>query len=85
LVDEILSFDNGIPKHDTFARVLSRLNPVNIQTYFIAWVNEIDSADIISIAGKTARRLFSAKEQYKALHMVSVWSCGRGLVLDQKK
>jgi predicted transposase YbfD/YdcC len=53
-----LPFENGIPKHDTIARVLSRLNPVSIQTCFIAWVNKIASgasADIIAIGGKTAR------------------------------
>ena len=83
-----LPFENGIPKHDTIARVLSRLNPVSIQTCFIAWVNEIArgaNADIIAIDGKTARRSFSTKERDNTLHMVSAWSCGHGLVLGQQK
>lgn len=83
-----LPFENGIPKHDTIARVLNRLNPVSIQTCFIAWVNEIArgaSADIIAIDGKTARRSFSTKERDNTLHMVSAWTCGHGLVLGQQK
>ena len=32
-------FDNGIPKHDTIARVLSRLDPSALQNSFIAWIN----------------------------------------------
>lgn len=83
-----LPFENGIPKHDTIARVLSRLNAVSIQACFIAWVKEIAadaSANIIAIDGKTARRSFSTKDRKNVLHMVSAWSCGHGLVLGQQK
>lgn len=83
-----LPFKNGIPKHDTIARVLSRLNAASIQTCFIRWVKEIAAdvnADIIAIDGKTARRSFSTKDRKNALHMVSAWSCGHGLVLGQQK
>lgn len=83
-----LPFEHGIPKHDTIARVLSRLNAASIQTCFIGWVKEIAtevSADIIAIDGKTARRSFSTKDRKNALHMVSAWSCGHGLVLGQQK
>lgn len=87
-LQKYLPFDNGIPKHDTIARVLSRLNAASIQTCFIGWVKEIAadvSADIIAIDGKTARRSFSTKDRKNALHMVSAWSCGHGLVLGQQK
>ena len=43
------------------------------------------NAEIIAIDGKTARRSFSTKERKNALHMVSAWSCGHGLVLGQQK
>jgi predicted transposase YbfD/YdcC len=55
---QYLPFENGIPKHDTIARVLSRLNPDAIQNYFIKWVKDIakqSKADVITIDGKTAR------------------------------
>ncbi len=83
-----LPYENGIPKHDTIARVLSRLEPELIQTRFIKWVQDIakDSrVDVIAIDGKTARRSFSTKERNNALHMVSAWSCSHGLVLGQQK
>jgi predicted transposase YbfD/YdcC len=83
-----LPFEHGIPKHDTIARVLSRLNPARIQQCFINWVKDIaadEDMQLIAIDGKTARRSFSTKTRHDALHMVSAWSCGHGLVLGQQK
>ena len=40
-LQKYLPFSNGIPKHDTIARVLSRLNPTTIQRCFIDWVKDI--------------------------------------------
>ena len=83
-----LPFANGIPKHDTIARVLSRLDPNAIQECFFSWVQEIASAssgDIIAIDGKAARRSFTTKERRNPLHMVSAWSCNNGIVLGQRK
>lgn len=83
-----LPFTHGIPKHDTIARVLSRLNPAHIQQCFINWVKAVAAegdAQVIAIDGKTARRSFSTKTRHDALHMVSAWSCGNGLVLGQQK
>lgn len=81
-------FANGIPKHDTIARVLSRLEPGALQQSFLSWVKEIAArscADIIAIDGKAARRSFKTKERKNPLHMVSAWSCNNGLVLGQRK
>lgn len=83
-----LPFDKGIPRHDTIARVLCRLEPASIQTSFINWVKDIAQqcdADVIAIDGKTARRSFTTKDRKNALHMVSAWSCTNGLVLGQRK
>ena len=83
-----LPFDKGIPRHDTIARVLCRLEPVSIQTSFINWVKDIAQqcdADVIAIDGKTARRSFTTKGRKNALHMVSARSCANGLVLGQRK
>lgn len=81
-------FANGIPKHDTIARVLSRLSPTAIQRSFLSWVKEIakiTTADIIALDGKAARRSFTTKERRNPLHMVSAWSCNNGIVLGQRK
>lgn len=83
-----LPFENGIPKHDTIARVLSRIEPDAIQRCFIKWVQDIaceSELDVVAIDGKTARRSFTTKERSNALHMVSAWSCSHGLVLGQQK
>jgi len=83
-----LPFDNGIPKHDTIARVLSRLNPATIQHCFVNWVKDIAQqaqGDVIAIDGKTARKSFTTKDRKNPLHMVSAWSCGNGIVLGQQK
>ncbi|MDP8034604.1 ISAs1 family transposase [Pasteurella atlantica] len=83
-----LPFHNGIPKHDTIARVMSRLEPEAIQTCFINWVKELITevdGEIIAIDGKSARGSFSTKNRKDSLHMVSAWSCENGLVLGQQK
>ena len=33
-------YKNGIPVHDTIARVISMLNPKQFQSCFIAWMND---------------------------------------------
>ena len=48
-------FENGIPSHDTIARVISILNPNILNQCFISWVNQIrehQDLQIIAIDGK---------------------------------
>jgi hypothetical protein len=55
------SFNEGIPKHDTIARIISRLKPDEIECAFQSWISsliETTGADIIAIDGKIARRSF---------------------------
>jgi predicted transposase YbfD/YdcC len=80
------SFDAGIPKHDTIARVICRLKADEIEHAFQSWISsliETTGADIIAIDGKTARRSFTTKDRKSALHTVSAWSCQHQLVLGQ--
>jgi hypothetical protein len=37
----ILELPNGIPSHDTFARVFARLNPEQFQQCFLHWVRSL--------------------------------------------
>ncbi len=37
----ILELPNGIPSHDTIARVFSRLNPEQFQKCFLSWIQSI--------------------------------------------
>lgn len=81
-------FEHGIPKHDTIARVLSRLDPTALQTSFISWVNaasQLTDGEVIAIDGKTVRRSFQTGNRKSAIHMVSAWACKNNMVLGQRK
>ena len=81
-------YKEGIPKHDTIARVLSRLDTEALQKSFISWVNsasKLTDGEVIAIDGKTVRRSFQKGNRKSAIHMVSAWACQNNLVLGQQK
>ena len=83
-----LPYKNGIPRHDTIARVISRLSPTALQTGFISWMKSVatlTSGEIIAVDGKQARRSYDKRLRKSALHMVSAWACCNGVVLGQQK
>ena len=85
-----LQLPNGIPSHDTFRRVISRLNPEEMQVSFSKWIKSVCHAigsDIVAIDGKTLRHSFERGERdgKGAIHMVSAWSSKAKLVLGQVK
>jgi hypothetical protein len=87
-LEKFLDLSNGIPSHDTFARVLAALEPGELQDGFLSWVSSISEQlgiELIHIDGKTARGSYDREEKLKALHSVSAWSSEYGLVLAQQK
>ena len=85
---EALELSNGIPCHDTFRRVLSRLDPDELTRCFISWtaaLSDLSGGDIVSIDGKTLRRSFDRASSKAAIHMVSAWANCNRLVLGQVK
>ncbi len=85
---EFLSLPNGIPSHDTFSRVWSRIEPSEFQECFQVWVSSITKklgVEVIAIDGKTLKQSYDREAQQKALHIVSAWSSSHQLVLGQKK
>ncbi len=83
-----LELPNGIPCHDTFARLFARLDPQQLQTCFINWVKSISKlvdGDVISIDGKALRHSFDKQNDKGMIHMVSAWLSSQGLVLGQVK
>jgi predicted transposase YbfD/YdcC len=85
---DLLDLPHGIPGHDTFRRVLSRLAPEELTQCFIAWTNALSAAsggDIVSIDGKTLRHSFDQATSTAAIHMVSAWASANRLVLGQLK
>src|SRR3954447_18473712 len=58
---DLLALPHGIPGHDTFRRVLSRLDPEELTACFSAWtqaLSEASDGDMVSIDGKTLRHAF---------------------------
>ena len=55
---QFLELPNGIPSHDTFARVFARLNPEQFQQSFLSWsksISNVTQGEVIAIDGKTLR------------------------------
>ena len=85
---QFLELPHGIPSHDTFRRVLSRLQPDELTQCFVSWtaaLRESLDGDIVAIDGKTLRRSFDHATSHGAIHMVSAWANANRLVLGQLK
>ena len=81
-----LALPGGIPSHDTFGRVFARLDPAEFQRCFLAWVSAVapeTTGQVVALDGKTLRRSHDCSNGKAALHLVSAWACGSGLVLGQ--
>ncbi len=83
-----LELPNGIPSHDTFARVFALLDASKFIELFQNWVkavlgNNASEISMIAIDGKTSRRSYSNALKNDALHLVSAWSSEFGLTLGQ--
>lgn len=82
-----LSLPNGIPTHDTFARLFARLEPEQMQQCFIEWIgaiSQLTQGEIIALDGKTVRGSYDSSGK-GAIHMVSAWASTNRLVLGQRK
>ena len=83
-----LSLTNGIPSHDTFNRVFSRIDPNQFMDCFLAWIHSLGSIldkEVVAIDGKTIRRSHDNGDNRAAIHMVSAWATQSSLVLGQIK
>jgi predicted transposase YbfD/YdcC len=83
-----LKLDNGIPSHDTFARVFALISPAAFNERFVEWMAAVRSAtadEVIAIDGKTARRSHNKGKGQSAIHLVSAWATRNRLTLGQIK
>ena len=77
---------NGIPSHDTIARVLERVNSNELQDTFISWMQSCANTcggQVVAIDGKTLRRSYDRVSSKNALHLVSAFAADLGVVLGQ--
>lgn len=87
-LQEYADFDNGIPSHDTLARVMSLINPQQFQRCFSNWMQSchtLTAGEVIAVDGKTLRRSYDKRRRTGAIHIVSAFSTANGVVLGQVK
>ena len=84
---QFLELPNGIPSHDTFNRVFTRLSPQGFQRCFTSWVRSLSGAyaGLIALDGKRLRRSHDRAADKSAIHRVSAWAVETALVLGQVK
>lgn len=85
---ERFELPNGIPSHDTFARVFARLDPREFGECFLSWTGAIKqraNKEFVAVDGKTNRGSFDTAAGQSAIHMVSAWAAESRLVLGQVK
>lgn len=83
-----LDLPNGIPSHDTFARIFARINPQQFQECFLAWIKSVaklTDGEVIAIDGKNLKHSYDKKAGNRAINMVSAWATSNKLVLGQRK
>ncbi|KDY37769.1 DDE_Tnp_1-associated family protein [Escherichia coli 2-427-07_S3_C1] len=79
-------FENGIPVHDTIARVVSCISPAKFHECFINWMRDCHSSndkDVIAIDGKTLRHSYDKSRRRGAIHVISAFSTMHSLVIGQ--
>lgn len=80
-----LRLTHGIPSHDTFGRMFGLIDAEQFEAAFRRWVSSLLpalGAEIVAIDGKTSRR--SGRVDATALHLVSAFAAGAGLILGQR-
>jgi predicted transposase YbfD/YdcC len=83
-----LALPNGIPSHDTIARVFAALDPKALGKCLMSWVKsvaQLQSGEVIAIDGKSLRQSYESGGKRGVIHLVSAWASQNRLVLGQVK
>lgn len=86
-LERFLYLPNGIPSHDTFNRVISSLDPKELNDSFVAWtksIAELTDGEVVAIDGKCMRGS-SDDGTGTYTHLVSAWASANNLLLGQEK
>jgi predicted transposase YbfD/YdcC len=80
-----LRLKNGIPSHDTFGRVFSRLDPAGLVACIKQWLDDVgqEIGKHIAIDGKTLCGSFDKAAGKNPLHLVSAWASEARMTLGQ--
>ena len=85
---QFLELANGIPSHDTFGRVFSRLDGAAFQAAFLSWVQAaytLSEGQVVALDGKQVRRSHNRRVGKAAIYMVSAWASANHLTLGQRQ
>lgn len=83
-LERLLDLPNGVPSHDTFARVFARLDALAFQQCFSRWMNAWltkRTGKHLAIDGKTVCGSASPSKGLRCLHLVNVWATQANLCL----
>ena len=83
-----LELPNGVPSHQTFGRVFSRIRPLYFHNCFMEWVNWAHiktEGTIINFDGKTSRRSRDKNRRPTALHLINAFATANGICIGQYK
>ena len=85
LLRKFLPLRNGIPSHDTFRRVLGKIDPKRFNAALVEWLESVAdvNGDVISIDGKLLRRALTKDGKMPCI--VSAYSSRTKLVIGQVK
>lgn len=79
-------FKEGLPVHDTIARIISKIDPGALQSSFIRWMQEViklSEGEVVAVDGKRLRSSYNRQDRQSAIHMVSVFASANGVVFGQ--
>lgn len=85
---QFLRLEHGIPSHDTFGYVFSKIDHEAFQTRFVRWVESVfrvTKGQVIAIDGKTSRGSHDKSIGKDAIHLVNAWASATGIALGQRK
>ena len=81
-------FAEGVPVHDTIARIIARIEPTQLQRCFAQWMQAVavlTDGQVVAIDGKTLCSSYNRTSRRSAIHMVSAFASANGVVLGQVK
>ena len=81
---QFLELSHGIPSHDTIGDFFAWLNPEQLQSCFLKWIQQlfnVSKGEVIAIDGKKLRHSYDTANDRPAIHMVSAWACHNHIVL----
>jgi predicted transposase YbfD/YdcC len=86
----LLEMPHDAPTQDVFLAVFAALDPEAFSRVFRSWAQLLTlrlemTGRQIAVDGKTSRGSFDSASGKPAIHTVSAWLCGAGLVLGQRK